>query len=325
MYQLFHDISFRTNGKKFKLQLLSSVEIVSSAENLADTATIVLPESVMNNVLKIEDKVQRGSEVTIKLGYNDKNKLKTEFVGYVVDVVNKSGALEILCEDALFVFRKAIKDKSFKPAPVKDVLNYLIAEVDSSFKLVMDVDYGVTYEKYVIYQAEAYDVLKKLQEELKANIYFDTINKELHFHAPYKEKKGAVKYDFSKNVEESQLEFKKAANRKIEVVIESTGTDGKIKQITAGTPGGEKINMKVGAMSDADMKKIADSVLSEKNADKYEGSITTWLIPYVETTYTASIKDADYPERDGDYYVTSVTTSFSEGGGKRTINIGVKL
>lgn len=323
MYSMNHDIVFKTNGKRWKLQLLSSVEIVSSAENLVDTAVIVLPETVLNNVLNIEDKVQRGSEVTIQLGYD--GKLKQEFTGYVVEVNNKSGALEITCEDALFVFRKAVKDKVFKPAPVKTVLEYLISEVDSSFGLEMDADYGITYEKYTIYQAEAYDVLKKIQEELKANIYFDTANKILHFHAPYKGSKGKVKYDLSRNVESSSLEYKQAQNRKLEVVIESTGVDGKITEVSVGTQGGEKINMKVGSMSKDDMKKIAESMLAEKNADKYEGSVDTWLIPYVEPTYTASFTDADYPDRNGSYYVTSVTTSFSDAGGKRTVNFGIKL
>lgn len=318
-----HDIVFKTNGKKFKMQLVSSVEIVSSVENLVDTATIVLPEAIMNNVLNIEDKIQRGSEVIIKLGYNDK--LNTEFIGFVVEVNNKNGALEITCEDALFVFRKSVPDIVIKPAPVKKVLQHLIDNVDSSFKLVMTEDYGITYEKYTIYQAEAYDVLKKIQEELKANIYFDTEKKELHFHAPYKEKKGSVTYDLARNVESSSLEYKKAANRKVEVTVESTGTDGRIKQVTAGTTGGEKKTVKVGAMSDSDMKKVADTLLQQQTADRYEGSIDAWLIPYVEPAYTAKFIDNDYKQRNGNYYVTAVTTSFSDAGGKRTIQFGIKL
>lgn len=323
MYQMKHDIVFVNNGKKFKLQLLNAVEIKTSVENLVDTASIILPESVMNNVLQIEDKISRGAQVTIRLGYDDK--IQTEFVGYVTEIVNKSGTLSIECEDALFVFRKTVPDKQFKPAKVKDVLQYLIDNVDSSFKLEMDADYGITYEKFTIYQAEAFDVLKKIQEELKANMYFDTESKTLHFHAPYKQERGKVSYDMSRNVESSSLEYKRASSRKVEVIVESTKIDGTVSKVTMGTTGGEQIKMKVGAMSEADMKKVAETALQQNNADRYEGTITTWLLPYVAPTYRAKFIDNDYAERNGSYYVTGVDVSFSDGGGKRTLKFGIKL
>lgn len=323
MYQLQHNITFDNAGRKFKLQLLHSVEIKTSSENLVDTAIIILPESVFNSVLNFEDKIGRGTKVTIELGY-DQN-LVTEFVGFIVDVVNNGGTLSINCEDALFLFRKSVPDKVFKPAPVRDVLQYLIDQIDPSYKLVMDADYGITYEKFTVYQAEGYDVLKKIQEELKANIYFDTAKKELHFKAPFKEEGGVVKYDMSKNVETSSLEFKKSSERKLEVTVESTSTDGTLKQVVVGTPGGEKINMKVGAMSEGDMRKVAETALNQRNADRYEGNITTWLVPFVAPTFRAKFKDLDYPKQDGAYYVKSVDTSFSDGGGKRTVTFGIKL
>ncbi|MBV6880937.1 hypothetical protein KVY03_13930 [Epilithonimonas sp. FP105] len=37
------------------------------------------------------------------------------------------------------------------------------------------------------------------------------------------------------------------------------------------------------------------------------------------------INDEDFPEKDGVYNVDSVTTSFSEAGGRRTITPGIKL
>ena len=291
MYQLVHDIVFDNNGQKFKLKLLNEVKIKHSVENLVDTASIVLPESVMNNVLHLEEKINRGTKVSIKLGYD--KKFQEEFTGFIKEINNNNGTLNIECEDALYLFHVSVPNKQFKPAPVKDVLQYLIDNVDSSFKLVMDADYGITYEKYTIYNAEAYDVLKKIQSELKANIYFDTSNKELHFHAPYKQSKGKVTYDLSQNVESSKLEYKTQINNKIEVVIQSTMTDGTIKEVSVGTQGGKKITMKVGAMSEGDMKKLAQNVFDEQNSDRYEGTIDTWLIPFCEPTVSARLIDPD--------------------------------
>lgn len=299
--------------------MLSSVDIEKSVENLVDTAVISLPESVLNSPLRIESKIKRGTAVSIKLGYDDR--LRTEFVGYVTEIVNQGGSLNIKCEDALFLFRKKVENKIFKPASMAVISNYLISQIDPSFTLVCDFNF--TYEKFTIYQADGYDVLKKLQEETKANIYLNTELKQLHIHPPFKEKNGRVKYRMDVNVESSSLEFKRAEDRKIQVTVECSGLDGKLKSYTSGTPGGETFTRKIG--STADLKLLADTELILRMADKYEGSIDTWLIPYCEPTYTADFKDEDYPEKAGLYYVTSTKVSFSESGGKRTIGFGIKL
>lgn len=86
MYNIIWDIKFKTNGTTYSLQTASSIDIECSVDNLADTAVVTLPEAVMNQVLNIGNEVARGSEVVIKAGY-DKT-LKTEFVGYVLDLVS---------------------------------------------------------------------------------------------------------------------------------------------------------------------------------------------------------------------------------------------
>lgn len=320
--QLNHNILFVHNGKKFKLALLSSVTIEKSVELLSDSATIVLPESVLNRVLDIDSKLGRGAQVDISLGYDEN--LRNEFTGYIEDITTNDSSLTIKCEDALFLFRDGVPDIELKATSVSKIAQHLIDNIDPEFKLSCDYDLG--YEKFVIHQATGYDVLKKLLEETKANIYFDTSSKTLHIHPPFKEKNGEVKYSMQQNIEKSSLEFKKAEDRKAEVTIESIDSKGNIESITRGTTGGDKVTIKVGSMSIQDMEKVAESELSRRSADSYEGSIDTWLIPYVEPTYTAKISDQDYKSKNGSYYVTKVVTQFSESsGGLRTVTIGLKL
>lgn len=321
MFVMDWNIIFNNAGKKFKLGLLAECEIDSSVDNLADVATIVLPEAVMNWVLNIESKISRGTQVTIQLGYN--GKLETEFEGFIQDITTNDSTLKIICEDALFLFRVGVPDVELKPTSLKKIAQYLIDKIDPSFTLSCDFD--ISYEKFVIHQATGYDVLKKLQEETKANIYFDTINKVLHIHAPYVEIGGVVKYSMQRNIEKSSLEYKRAIDKKVEVTIESTDSKGKVKSITSGTTGGDKITFKVGPMSEADVKKIAESTLKKNSFDGYSGSFDGWLIPFVQPTYSAIIEDTDYPHKNGRYYVIGVKTSFSESGGKRTITPGIKL
>ena len=321
MYNISWNIRFKTGGVLYSLKTIDSVDIECSVDNLSDTAVISLPEAFMNQVFNIGNEVKRGSEVTIKAGYDDE--LKTEFVGFVQDVVNNDSSLKIKCEDALFLFRKDVKNVELKPTSVSKIAQLLIDQVDSSYKLVCD--YTISYEKFVIHQATAYDVLKKLAEETKANIYFNTEKKELHIHPPYVEKGGDVIYSMQRNIENSSLEFKKAIDRKVEVTVEKTNLSGKIESYTTGTTGGDKVTLKVGSVATGDLKKIADAELIRRSADMYEGSIDTWAIPFVQPTYSAKIKDEDYPEKDGKYYVTGVTTSISEAGFKRTVKLGIKV
>ena len=324
MLNIIWEIKFKTDGSTYRLETVESIDIECSVDNLADTATILLPEAVMNQVLNIGNQVKRGSEVVIKLGYDAT--LQTEFVGFVQDVVTNDSSLKIVCEDALFLFRVKVNDIELKPTSLAKIAQYVIDQVDPSFKLKVEgYDNEIAYEKFVIHQATGYDVLKKIAEETSANIYFNTEKKELHIHPPYIEKGGEVIYSMQHNIEKSSLEFKKAIDRKIEITIENTNSRGKVETTTIGTSGGDKTTIKVGGQTPSMVLKKANAELLRRSADMYEGSIDTWLIPFVQPTFTAKIKDEDYPERDGKYYVTGVTTSVSESADKRTVKIGVKV
>ncbi|MBP4140016.1 hypothetical protein [Flavobacterium geliluteum] len=314
-------ITFKTKEASYQLMLISEVEIDESVENLVDTAIITLPEAVMNQVLNFEEKIVRGSEVLIELGY-DKN-LEKEFVGYVQDIVANDSSLQIVCEDALFLFRVGVKDAEMKPTSSKKIAESIVDQIDKTFKVSCDYDIG--FEKFIIHQATGYDVLKKLQEETKANIYFDTDSKVLHIHAPYLEKGGDVVYSMQENIGKSSLDYKRAIDKKVEVTIESIDLKGNVRSYTTGTTGGDKITIKVGAVTESDMKKIAATVLQQNNYDGLDGSIDTWLIPFVKPTYSAHYSDDDYPDKKGIYYVVSTKTTFSNAGGKRVVKFGIKL
>ncbi|MDB0603193.1 hypothetical protein PL373_19080 [Tenacibaculum maritimum] len=320
-YDIDWYIEFKTKEKRYRLGMLAECEVFSSVENLADTATIILPEAVMNTVLNFENKLIRGSEVIIKMGYD--GNLETEFIGYIKEITNNDSSLKILCEDALFLFRIGVGDKELKPTSLAKIGQYVIDEIDSSYTL--KCTYDINYEKFTIHQATGYDVLKKIQQETKANIFFDTNKKELHIHPPYIEKGGEVFYSMQKNVENSSLEFNNKLDNKVEVTVESTDIKGNVHKVTTGTTGGDKVTFKVGAMDKASIKKIADVAFINRSAPRYEGSFDTWLVPFVKPTYSGRIKDEEYPLKTGWYYVASVVTNLSESGGKRTITPSIKL
>jgi len=314
-------VKFKNNDNSYRLAVIEKIEIKESVESLADTATITLPESAWNDVLKLENKIKRGTQIIVQLGYD--RKLETEFVGYVQKITN-DGSLIIHCEDALFLFRKSVPDIVLKPTTVKKIAEYLIKHVDRSFTL--KCDYDIPYEKFTIHQATGYDVLKKLQDEIKGNIYFDTETKILHIHPPFVEKGGEAVYSMHLNVENSSLEYKESIDKQIEVTVESVDINGKVRSVTVGNTGGDKVTIKIGhPMSEDAMKKVAESALLKRNFNGYEGSFDTWLVPFVKPSYSILLSDRDYLYKKGNYYVVSVDTTFDENGGKRTITPGIKL
>ncbi|GEP52382.1 hypothetical protein FNO01nite_30540 [Flavobacterium noncentrifugens] len=321
MYDMNWDIRFDNAGKKFRLGLLASLKINCSVDNLADVAEITLPEAVMNQVLSLEASIPRGTSLIIKLGYD--GQLEKEFEGFIQDITTNDSTLKILCEDALFLFRKSVKDLELKPTSIKAIAQYLVNQIDPSFKV--SCDYNISYEKFTIHQATGYDVLKKLQEETKANIYFDTSNKILHIHPPYIEKGADVVYSMHRNIEKSSLEYKRAIDKKVEVTIESTNIKGKVTSIKRGTTGGDSITLKVGPMTAAAMEEIAAAALRKNNFDGFAGTFDGWLVPFVRPGDSAHYIDLDYPHKKGTYYVVGVETTFDESGGKRTITPGIKL
>lgn len=314
-----------------RLAMLESVEIHKSVDLLADTCTIALPGYVHNKVLeaegkKLEDYIKRGDAVTVKLGYGDDEALQEEFSGFVLNYPNDNGNIVIHCEDALYLMRKTVANKEFKSKTIKEIAQYLISETDAG--IVLNCTHPLSYDKFVIHDAEAYDVLKKLQEESSANIYMRRLvpqgKWELNIHPPYTEHHGRVRYSFQQNIEADDLKYISKSDKKIEVLVKSTQPDGKVKEERYGTSGGALMTRDASGMSAGAMQQLAKDIHRINWTDGYEGSITTWLIPQVSPGYSAEIADEDFEYKTGWYYVNSVTTSFSENGGVRKVQLGIK-
>lgn len=304
----------------YRLKMVDAVKVKHSVEQLSDTATITLPAMVEGAALKVEDKLKVGSEVTIKLGYDDR--LQMEFKGYLKAINTDGGNLTLECEDAIYLFDKKVSDVELTGISMKNLLEKVVRQVDPSYKVKTEFEF--TWDKFVFYHATARDVLKKVQDETKANIWFrgDT----LHVQPQYAQASGkTVVFDFSRNIESSSLKYRKASDRKVEVTVELTDAEGKKKTVKYGADGGKTIKRVGHGVSETEAKKIAENEYNLWCYDGYEGSFTGWLVPFVEPGDAVRLRDADYKEKEGVYYVTGTEISFSKEGGKRTVNLGRKL
>lgn len=108
--------------------------------------------------------------------------------------------------------------------------------------------------------------------------------------------------------------------------VEGIGKDGKRISTNVGTTGGEKRSIKIYGVTDVySLKKRAEEELKQIVYTGFEGDFTGWLVPYCEPTYKIMLRDTEYPEKNGEYYVLATETSFSHSGGVRKIRIGKKL
>lgn len=308
------------------LKGLESVTIESSADQLSVVCTIAVPGMAWNRSYGLEDKLKRGDAVTVKLGYD--GNLKTEFVGYL-KAIQPNNPLKLVCEDNAYLFRKDIKARQFKKTTSVPILQYVVDQVNSQLtttkmKLVTDVS-GIQFDTFTILPGNAFQVLEKLKAETGFNIYCR--GSELHCHLPYTERRGQVRYDFSRNVEESDgLEYVSADDRKVLIRMIGRSKKGAKVQVEVGEKGGDVRTVQNPTISDkATLTRIGQQLLKKQSYDGYKGALKGWLVPYCETGYTATVVDVDYPQREGRYYVKGVKTEFSAQGGRRTVSLGIKV
>ena len=316
MYTMVHDIQIGD----YRVGMLDKVSIHRSVELLADTATITLPAAQFNVALEVEDKIHRGDVVIIRLGYDEVG-IKEEFRGYLQSISTDGGDITLNCEDELHMLRKGIPNKQYKAVSLDTLLKEVLAAAGVNLKVKNT--YQWTYESFVISDATAYDVLKKVQEECGADIYIK--DGELHIHPPGEVVGIDRYYNFALNVESADLTYRSAADKKVKVVVKATMPDGTVKEVEVGATGGDKVEIKSPTSDAASMKQRGEEELRRRSFDGYDGSITTWLIPECMPGDIANLHDEDYPKKDGAYFVRSVTTEFSSSGGSRKIELGFRL
>lgn len=316
MYLLNWDIAIGA----YKVKTLTEVKITTSVLNLSDTATITMPGQYLNTWRKIEDKVHVGDAVTIKLGYD--NNLETEFTGYLKRISRDNNSLVLECEDALWLTNKMVADMEYKSISLKELLTGILAQVDP--EMTVECDYDFTYEKMVVFKSTALDVLKKVHEDTKANIWFE--GKTLHVHPVYQQAKGdkPVIYDTEVNVQSNELKWKDATDKRVMVEVKYVKPNGELSKQEYGVNGGEKVTRYVEASNEEDLKKAAENEYNLWNYSGYEGSLTGWLVPVVKAGGSVRLRDKKRPE-EGVYYVTGVEIEFGRNGAKRKVTLGRKL
>lgn len=309
----------------FIFNAVNDIEITKSVEDMGDTAIIKLPTRFkvkQNGEQKYtEDAIKVGDPVKITLGYEGKYS-GVEFTGYVKKISPKI-PLEIHCEDAIWLLRRKNITKTWEKTTMKEILQEVVK--DTPVKLADRIP-TIQLDKWIIRNANGAQVLETLKKDLLMSVFI-TDDGKLYCGLQQLTNIGqTVVYDLNFNLVENSLEFKSKEDRKIKIKYTYIDAQNKRQSIEVGDPDGEQREYHTSVISD--MKKLEEMAKAEIEKLKYDGfdgDVTSFLIPFATRGMKAKFIDSEHPNREGNYFIKKVVTTFGTSGARRKVTIGNRL
>ena len=313
---------------KYEFFQAESIEITSDRNSLGDSCSLQLPKQIRwgkrNLSLEHKDVLKIGTEVQVSLGYDDK--LTEKFRGYITKV-ELDDIVSITCEDNV----KLLKDSRFEDFSLDDKssLNDFLGKVmpDSSllgFLPPMPISLG----KMRVKANSAAEGLKMFKNKTGFQLFFRKNKLDFATHLSRPNKTHVLHKE--KNVASTNFEKIKAedVNKVIELVITDDKNNG--FKIPLGSKGGEvkKIEYHFSEFGPDNIKSALLSTISGINHlineqyDGAKGTITIFGSPDVEHGDAINYTDPEFPELNGEYWVSSVKTNFSQSGIRQELSLG---
>ena len=258
--------------------------------------------------------VKVGDTVRIRLGYD--KRFATEFVGYVRRV-NLRTPVEIECEDAYYLTRQRSVTLSGTQK---------LADVLKKCGLAVAYAEALTLRNFVAADKSVAAVLATLKKDYGLAIFFD-LEGRVYACRPAAVAGDSVVYELRRNViNDDDLQYHRADDTKIYIKAIAFQKDGtKVEAKKGDENGAAKTLYFYNITSMTELATLAQAELERYSYDGYQGRITTFLEPYAAPAMVAVLTDPVYPERSGNYYIESVETTFGRSGGRRKVEISLKV
>lgn len=301
---------------------VTSIQIQQAVNQISATATIVLPRFFKElNGKYIRDYIKKGQPVEIVFGYLETG-LVTEYKGYVSSV-GSDVPLEIGC-DEMYPLRQNNYVKSYKSVTLKKLITDCTEGTFIKKVVCPDVELG----KYLVDNANTYQVLEKVKEEL--GLFARVDGTTLFFGFAYDWKPDFTKrhtYTIQDNVKKNDLKFKSSDEFSVRVRVKIRNAKGKAEYVEAGSKNKDAAvtNLDYAASNAADAKKIAEARLKKMVYDGYTGSISGFGFPVTHAGDSLNVYDRREPYKDGAYLIEKVTVTYDSGGIERKNELAYKL
>lgn len=314
-----------------RLSRVNHCKVVSSAEDISDTAIIKIPisarfQSKEGNITDVETSkyFKVGDSVKIEMAYTS---MLTEFEGYIKRI-NYTKPLEIECEDKMYLLRRKPITKSWKKTTLKEIINHLIE--GQNIKLIGNMPV-INFTNFYLKNANAAFGLQKLKDEYGLTIYF-TSPGEMYVGFLDDADRGTVKYNLGdddkllSNVIKPILKYRNADDVRLKIKAIHVLKNNTRTEVEVGDADGELRTLYFYDLEDAgSLKQIATEEMKKYKFSGYTGSLKTFFLPVAKHGMVAKLHDSIYNERSGDYKIRKVTTTFGSGGVKRDVELGIKV
>jgi hypothetical protein len=323
MFKMTSDITIGD----FKKVKPNAIAWNTSIENFSDSAVIKLPS--ITYLKKEGDEYERvqtglqlkeGMKVIIAAGYDGKN--LTRFKGFLRRI-NFNVPVELDCEGYSYQLRKILDfTKAYKNTTVRKMLEDLTQGTD--IKLSESIP-NIPIDKATFKNVTGIQVLEWFKEKCLLTVYFNFDT--LYVGGRALEPKNGQKFRLGWNViKDNDLKFNDEKEFvDVRITIESRAKSGVKNQAYAGNVNGQNKILRTAIRDKATQENIAIEKRKQLVTRGYEGSITSFLIPFVVPGDMAVIDDTKYTQRVGRYFITGVEGSFNPSGGRQKVKIGHKL
>lgn len=307
---------------------VNSVEVKSSWKNLTDTCSLKFPRALKSSDGRaIDTIVNFGDKVEVWLGYG--TNLKLRFKGYITEKGAATALAEFAAEDEMWTLKQVTLVKSWANANIEDVVKYIKQKAGANW------NYDVLGQTFTVGALEfdnisAAKALQKLRDDYGVYSFFRYDaegNPVLTVGKPYSSDaiNTPVTFQYGKNVIHwRDLAFKSKSEVKLKVKITNHKPDGTKVTSEAGDLDGETRSLDFYNLSDAELKQQAEEYIKLLKYDGYRGSLPAFGEPAVFHGNVAKVVDKRYPNRQGNYYIDAVTTTFGINGYKQKIELGPK-
>jgi len=292
---------------------VTNVTISKSWQQLTDTATITLPRKLKFKDKKLIDEVGVGDPVLIDLGYSPD--LNTEFKGYVTKV-KQTVPVKIECEDEMWELKNSSYTQTYDNASISDIRGLIggSRSIDA-----VEAKLG----PFQISNANGAKILKKLKDDYGLVSWFD--NQTLVVGKRYRDNPRTESFDFQENVIENDLEWQKKDDVKIQIVGVSEFSNGNTIKVKVPSDAGDDFNQETRhffELPESELRNRVNDIVENFRYTGYRGEFTTFGQPFVEHGDEVDLKDQQYPERGGKYFIDAVNVEFGTDGFRRTLKLG---
>ena len=310
------------NGRDLILDLVHKVELSKTWETLTDMGTIVLPGRLKrgdrtitvgsSGILKV------GQKIKIELGYYPT--LNTEFEGYISEIEPKSPAI-IHVEDSMFLLKQNNITASYASVNVRTLIPDLLSKAGITGIQTNLIDANIGTLR--VSNANIAEVLEELRKNYGLYSYFR--GNVLTVGLAYPNTPTKREYGFQVNIILDNIDNQDETDIKINLKGVSVQEDNTKIEYESGDKGGDQKTLYYYNISFSELKKIIDNEVTKYRYTGYFGEFKTFGDPFADHGDVAVLQDLRFPERDGEYFIDKVNTSFGVGiGYKRDLKLGLK-